>query len=138
MKKIFVWIFALSSIISEFVLHAGIPVHLPLGSYWGDSAATTYAQTRHGPDGELFLDPFFMPFIQDLNGKVLLDAGCGAGPWAIYAAKEGAIVYGVDIQPKMIEESQKAALRENISDKILFEVGMSITYHIQMTFLTSL
>lgn len=88
--------------------------HRGNGTSWENSSISVYAQTRHGPDGALFLDPYFLPYLTDLEGKNLLDAGCGAGPWAIFAAERGATVYGIDIQEAMIEKSIASAKEANV------------------------
>ena len=72
---------------------------------YGDQGIDTYAKTKHGPDGALFLDPFFIPHLLNLQGQVILDAGCGAGPWSIFAAKNGAFVHGIDVQDSLSKQA---------------------------------
>lgn len=86
-------------------------------------AYADYSKNKHGPDGGLFLDPYFISLIQNLNGEKVLDVGCGAGPWSIYAAQNGGIVSGLDIQPGMIEAAIKATEVAGLSDKIRYLVG---------------
>src|SRR5579872_1850499 len=74
------------------------------GTNYGKEGAEAYAFNRHGPDGSILLDPYFVPYLENLEGKRMLDAGCGAAPWAIYAANHGAEVFGIDIQKGMIEQ----------------------------------
>lgn len=93
------------------------------GKEYGKQGIEVYAQTRHGPDGALFLDPYFVPYLLDLEGQVVLDAGCGAGPWAILAAQQGATVYGIDIQEGMIEKALQASKEAGVEDKTHFVVG---------------
>lgn len=97
--------------------------HTATGTIYGNHGVDIYAKTRHGPDGALFLDPYFLPYLQDSQGQILLDAGCGAGPWAIFAAENGATVFGIDLQENMIEKAKLAALEANVVDKTTFEVG---------------
>jgi SAM-dependent methyltransferase len=42
------------------------------------------------------------------EGKKILDIGCGAAPFSIYAANKGAIVKGIDLSEKAIKENNKA------------------------------
>ena len=44
-----------------------------------------------------------------LDGKKILDLGCGAGEAAVYFAMQGATVCGVDVSPKMLTVVQKLA-----------------------------
>jgi ubiquinone/menaquinone biosynthesis C-methylase UbiE len=121
MKFIFLFLFLLNL--------AFAADHTSKGTNYGQQGIETYASTRHGPDGALFLDPYFQPFLTNLEGQTLLDAGCGAGPWSIFAAKNGAVVYGVDIQTGMIQKAREAAAVENVSPS--FEVGdvCELPYH---------
>ena len=59
--------------------------HTERGTLYGSESVAAYDRMRHGPDGALFLDPYFMPFLINIEGKTLLDAGCGAGPWSVFA-----------------------------------------------------
>jgi SAM-dependent methyltransferase len=97
--------------------------HTGEGTSYGEHGIHTYAKMKHGPDGNLFLDPYFIPYLLNLHGEVLLDAGCGAGPWSIFAAKNGAFVHGIDIQEGMIEKAQKAAVDEQVGSHTDFIVG---------------
>lgn len=97
--------------------------HTDNGTSYGETGVQTYTFMKHGPDGALFLDPFFLPYLKDIEGKILLDAGCGAGPWSIFAAKNGAIVCGIDIQEKMIDQAKIDAEAAGIGENITFEVG---------------
>lgn len=86
-------------------------------------AYAEYGKDKHGADGGLFLDPYFTPLIRDLTGERVLDIGCGAGPWSIYAAHQGGIVSGIDIQQGMIDAARKATEVAKLSDKIQYLVG---------------
>jgi SAM-dependent methyltransferase len=44
-----------------------------------------------------------------LNGKTFLDIGCGSGLFSIAAARLGARVFGIDLDPISVETSQKNA-----------------------------
>lgn len=108
-------------LICAFQLNAA--EHTDQGTEYGTEGIDIYVQTKHGPDGSLFLDPYFIPYITQLNGETLLDAGCGGGPWSILAAQNGANVYGVDIQEGMISKAQEAAQRAGMQQLTNFVVG---------------
>jgi len=92
--------------------------HTKHGTDYGQKGVTAYAESNHGPDGSLFLDPYFKKDIENLKDKKLLDAGCGAAPWAIYAAQHGAEVYAIDIQEGMIEAAKNAVQFAKLADKV--------------------
>jgi len=103
--------------------NADLPLHNHSGTSYGKEGADAYAASRHGPDGALFLDPFFLKHLDELEAKTVLDAGCGAAPWAIYAAKKGAKVYGIDIQPRMIEQGELAVKAAGLSERVTLQMG---------------
>ena len=61
----------------------------------------------------------------DLEGKTLIDYGCGSGILAIAALKLGAArVIGIDIDPQAIEASQANAKRNGVEERLsLYLVG---------------
>jgi SAM-dependent methyltransferase len=73
---------------------------------------------EHGPDGELFLNPYLESELKNVSGHVVLDAGCGAAPWTAVAAQNGAVVCGIDIQPAMLEKAQLAAARAGVERQV--------------------
>ncbi|MBU1151270.1 class I SAM-dependent methyltransferase [Patescibacteria group bacterium] len=66
-----------------------------------------------GKKGEklAFLNSFeegeFLAMIGGVNGKKVLDVGCGTGRLVGDLLREGAEVYGVDVSEKMVEAAQK-------------------------------
>lgn len=90
---------------------------------YGVNDVQAYAANEHGPDGKLLLDQQILPFLDDVKGAVVLDAGCGAGPWSLKAAQKGAIVHGVDIQSKMIEKAKLNASQEKLDKVTFFQLG---------------
>ena len=121
----------LSLVISFSLIHAadvghkekGIDYSQPGAGYATSAGVSAYATFRHGPDGARLLDPYFIPQLDSLQGKHLLDAGCGAAPWSIYAAQRGATVQAIDIQEGMIARAKKDAEKAGAQDSIQFEVG---------------
>lgn len=55
----------------------------------------------------------------DLNGKTLIDFGCGSGILAIAALKLGAArAIGIDIDPQAIQASRDNAQRNGVSERL--------------------
>jgi len=60
------------------------------------------------------------------KGQKVLDLGCGTGALTLRAAKKGAKVKGIDINPQMLEISQKRAIKKNLIQNIeLCEMGVA-------------
>ena len=55
---------------------------------------------------------------EDLDGRRLLDAGCGTGTLAIEAARRGAEVVAVDISPTLVEQGCSRIELESASDSV--------------------
>ena len=59
----------------------------------------------------------------ELQGKRLLDIGSGlGGPSCHLAEKHGAIVTGVDIEPQLVEISNRRALRRGLAEQVEFRL----------------
>ncbi len=58
----------------------------------------------------------------DLNGRRVLDAGCGTGALSIEAARRGADVVGIDISPNLIDLARQRTPVE-LAGQIQFEAG---------------
>ena len=56
-------------------------------------------------------------------GLRVLDMGCGAGANAIFAARTGATVLGVDVNPAAVEASRANAARNGVADLTNFAVS---------------
>lgn len=56
----------------------------------------------------------------------VLDIGCGTGALTLRAAKKGAKVKGIDINPQMLEIAQKRVTMEELTQKVeLYEMGVA-------------
>jgi ubiquinone/menaquinone biosynthesis C-methylase UbiE len=59
----------------------------------------------------------------DLKGKRVLDIGCGlGGPACLLATQYGAQVVGIDLEPRLIERSQRRASKLGLVDRTEFVV----------------
>jgi SAM-dependent methyltransferase len=62
-----------------------------------------------------------MAYAHPIEGKTVLDVGCGPGHYAVAFAKAGAKkVVGLDFAPRMIEIATRRAEREGVCDKCEF------------------
>jgi 2-polyprenyl-3-methyl-5-hydroxy-6-metoxy-1,4-benzoquinol methylase len=58
-----------------------------------------------------------------LEGKSVLDLGCGSGQVSLLAAAMGATVHGIDIAPAMLALAREAAARSGLADRARFTEG---------------
>lgn len=59
-------------------------------------------------------------------GQRILDIGCGTGALTLRAARRGATVKGIDINPEMLEIAQSRAREAGLEDRIEFrEMGVA-------------
>jgi ubiquinone/menaquinone biosynthesis C-methylase UbiE len=60
------------------------------------------------------------------SGQRVLDIGCGTGALTLRAARKGAIVKGIDVNPQMLEIAQERANKMDISQNVEFcEMGIA-------------
>ncbi|MEM7454546.1 MAG: class I SAM-dependent methyltransferase [Planctomycetota bacterium] len=75
---------------------------------WVDSADAWIAD--QGSDGDrsrrVILDPALERVLQHIEGKAVLDLGCGEGRYARKMKSRGAVVSGVDPVPKFVERAR--------------------------------
>ena len=62
------------------------------------------------------------PWLRELEGKQVLDVGCGVGRWSRWMAAQGARVTGVDLSPTMVAEASCRAAQEGLSERCRFLV----------------
>ncbi len=78
-------------------------------------AALTYSQVKNA---------FLFELLGDLTGARVLDYGCGAGVFAVQAARCGAaLVLGVDAQPSALACAALLARREGVADRVRLVVA---------------
>ena len=58
-----------------------------------------------------------------LEGRTVLDLGCGSGQVSLLAASMGARVHGIDISPRMLAIAREAADHAGLSTAVRFEEG---------------
>jgi 2-polyprenyl-3-methyl-5-hydroxy-6-metoxy-1,4-benzoquinol methylase len=61
--------------------------------------------------------------LRPLEGKEILDVGCGSGRFCIAFAKEGAKVVGVDFAPAMIDIAKRLAKSRGVASRCDLRVG---------------
>lgn len=60
------------------------------------------------------------------KGQEVLDVGCGTGALTFRAARRGAKVKGIDVNPEMLEVAQQRANEEKLSENVrLAEIGVA-------------
>jgi 2-polyprenyl-3-methyl-5-hydroxy-6-metoxy-1,4-benzoquinol methylase len=69
---------------------------------------------KGGTANDLIEIPAMKRLIGNVEGKKVLDAGCGFGYYSIYCAKQGAKVTGIDISKTMIALSKKEAFEAEV------------------------
>ena len=89
--------------------------HFSNGTRYGADEILAFAGGRHGSLGAAFLDSPIAQSLKPLvNGKRVLDIGCGVGDWCCLAAQYGAkTVDGFDIQEEMVELAKQATSHFN-------------------------
>ena len=71
--------------------------------------------------GIYFSTPFFLDYLEklDFKDKIVLDIGTGSGALAVFAAKKGAVVHAVDINPLSVETAQRNAMASDVQISIV-------------------
>jgi len=70
-----------------------------------------------------------------LNGKRIIDIGCGSGHYAITLAKNGAeYLYGIDFAQGMIDLAQKNAKQSGVYNKCKFDLVNFVSDPVNSTF----
>jgi 2-polyprenyl-3-methyl-5-hydroxy-6-metoxy-1,4-benzoquinol methylase len=75
---------------------------------------------RYRSPGRLFPKEYACRLLGDLDGKTVLDLGCGAGENSVLLARLGATVTGIDISPKAIEVARERARANGVSSRTRF------------------
>lgn len=75
------------------------------------------------PEETCFYLEYSYFLLGNIEGKTVLDYGCGDGDNSLILAKRGANVIGVDISPELIEIAEKRMLANGITTNTKFLVG---------------
>ncbi|OVE84560.1 class I SAM-dependent methyltransferase [Natronolimnobius baerhuensis] len=72
-----------------------------------DELAASWTEITRGPTKEDILFPAIDSLLPDVNGKRVLDAGCGDGHYAATLAERGGDVLGVDASAEMVRVARE-------------------------------
>jgi 2-polyprenyl-3-methyl-5-hydroxy-6-metoxy-1,4-benzoquinol methylase len=72
--------------------------------------------------------------LKDVEGKRVLDAGCGSGRYCVALAERGASVVGVDFSQPMLEIADTLAARAGVKDRCLFLHGELLSLQLEQPF----
>lgn len=68
-------------------------------------------------------EEYALSYAGELDGKVLLDLGCGVGRFAVKAASRGAIVHGYDISRGAVETAREKAKELGVDERCTFHLA---------------
>ena len=105
--------------------------------YWSSFASTydSIVEETGDKSHSLIINPVVERFLGDLNGKTVLDAGCGNGYWTRRLSRTAKKVIGVDFTRELIVKAQERGNPDNVE----FMVGNLENLHFaDDTFDTSL
>jgi 2-polyprenyl-3-methyl-5-hydroxy-6-metoxy-1,4-benzoquinol methylase len=75
---------------------------------------------RYRHPGKSYAKEYCIDLLGDLDGKRILDVGCGEGEDAVLLAKLGAIVTGFDVSPGAIQVAKRRAEIDGVWDRVSF------------------
>lgn len=61
------------------------------------------------------------PWLAGVEGKAVLDVGCGVGRWSLELARRGARVTGIDLAPSMLEEARRRGRAGGVAERCTFQ-----------------
>jgi SAM-dependent methyltransferase len=81
---------------------------------WDSNAEAWAERVRTGTDHNRvhLLDPAMLDVLGDIDGKRILDLGCGEGRFSRILAQQGASLTGVDLSSRMIDLAREAEAKE--------------------------
>jgi len=82
-------------------------------------SATSFFQVNSAMVAEIFR--FLKPYVSD--GMRIVDLYCGVGTFALYFAKLGGHVFGIEEHPAALREARANAQQNNLQDRTRFELG---------------
>ena len=75
------------------------------------------------PEGKADDDRLRLQLLAPLEGKRVLDVGCGTGEWSTRLALHGAEAWAVDISPESVAVAERAAALHGVADRVRGVVG---------------
>ena len=90
---------------------------------WDRNAALWAEEVRSGFDlyRELYTFPAFLDFMPPIDGKQVIDLGCGEGSNTRRFAQLGGVMTGIDLSPEMIKRARQSEEEEPLG--ITYEIG---------------
>lgn len=87
---------------------------------WDDKAADWHIQVGEEGDANRRInsDPVLWRLLGDVEGRTVLDAGCGTGYLSVKLARAGATVIGVDQSPEMIRIAAENIARAGVAARL--------------------
>ena len=87
--------------------------------FWNNKAEVWAQSVREGMDvfRDLYSLPAFLAFIGDIQGKIVLDIGCGEGYNTRMFAQQGAQVIGVDLAKETSQIVQEEENKTRLGDQ---------------------
>jgi SAM-dependent methyltransferase len=86
----------------------------------------------------LWWEDFYLPIFEyvlneigDLNGKRVLELGCGEGGTSVLLAKRGASVFGIDLLDFRLDAARERAVQHKVTDAVQFALmdGMQLGFN---------
>jgi len=135
----------------------GVAEHSPPQHRWNEYGKRRLKAIRENPEkfivddsphSQSTMNHELMQSLGPLEGKTVLELGCAFGSFAVFLAKQGARVTGVDIGPDLIESAKLSAEinhvdcefhRANIvnlpfdTNSYQFVVGISVLHHLSQS-----
>ena len=81
-----------------------------------------FERYRKSPSPWIFPKEMLFQSLGSIEGKEILDIGCGEGELSTQLAKLGARVTGIDISPELIDVARQRAVADQVQDRVEFLV----------------
>jgi SAM-dependent methyltransferase len=109
----------------------------PIGQQNYEQFADRYAEAvETKPHNAYYERPATLSLIPDVNGRRVLDAGCGPGVYAEWLVRHGAYVVAIDVTPRFVEIT-RVRLWEQTKDQaevLVADVAQPLTFAADASF----